>query len=163
MSGEGHTDHTDHTDPHRSPHPTDLTLLAAGDSVGRMDLLRIVAAMVVVGSASACRVGSSVPAEGAFVTAPSTTTTTTVVGYTPGDFDRETEAFIADPQGGVASQTGLQFGNAQCVAPSSVAVGTTYRCLAAASDGQVYNFLVTIISPTRFEVGAGDPPVIRRP
>ena len=67
------------------------------------------------------------------------------------DFKRETEQFLKHDER-VASTIGVAFTKAECRAPTSTKVGTTYYCVATAADGATWDLQVTITSKTSFQV-----------
>lgn len=85
------------------------------------------------------------------------TASTGPVEFTPADFAEEARTYIADADGDVAQRTGLVFIETACLEPPSTEVGSTYVCRGRASDGQLYDFLVTIVGDRTFQVDAGNP------
>jgi hypothetical protein len=84
------------------------------------------------------------------------TASTGPVEFTPADFAGEARAYIADADGDVAQRTGLVFVETACLEPASTEVGSTYVCRGQTSDGQLYDFLVTIVGERTFQVDAGN-------
>ena len=67
------------------------------------------------------------------------------------DFKRETESFLKKDER-VASTVGVAFTKAECEAPSSTKVGTTYSCVATAADGSTWDLQITIETKSSFQV-----------
>ncbi len=70
----------------------------------------------------------------------------------------ETESFLEQQSGDVASRSGLTFHDARCAAPPAVAVGTTYECTAVGPDGLTYSFFAEVSDGGRFVVHSGHVP-----
>ena len=75
----------------------------------------------------------------------------------PGDFADEAEDYIEGDLADNPQVGGLTFTDAQCDEPASTDVGTTFSCVAQASDGQTYTFGVTIDGERSLRVDTADP------
>jgi hypothetical protein len=67
------------------------------------------------------------------------------------DFKRQTESFLKSDER-VAAATGVAFSKAECQAPVSTKVGTTYSCVATGVDGTTWDLEAAITAKTSFQI-----------
>ena len=89
---------------------------------------------------------------------PQPTVTSTAAPLAPTVLQRQTESYLEQQSGEVASRSGLTFHDASCAAPRAVTVGTKYECTAVGPDGLTYSFFAEVSAGGRFVVHSGHVP-----